>query len=250
MSRKKQHEKLVSVMFAALTCLVLLGGLGLRIASVAASTTGTLGTKTVDINKQTRMDPVTVIKVTVGDQQIQPGVSTAGVRLVRAGTPFQADEDWLNNLSIVIRNRTDKAIVRAEIELFFPDTGDGGPGKPVTAYTITLGQRPESGAFTSDGRKLSRQLDKKPFFFAPEQTFVVQLADYFDEIRSAVEEKTIVSEITRLVIQRTQFFFEDGMRWNDLYGFGIPDPNHPGQFTNMERATYFPGNPAMHLPPE
>jgi hypothetical protein len=247
MFREKHHEKLVSVMLAALACLVLLGGLGLRIAPVAASAPGAL---TVDINKQTRMDPVTVIKVTVGDRQIQPGVSTAGVRLLRAGTPFQADEDWLKNMSIVIMNRTDKAIVRAEIELFFPDTGDGSPGRPVTAYTITLGQRPEIDAFTSDGRKLSRQLDKKPFFFAPEQTFVVQLADYSDEIRSVVEEKTIFSEITRLVIHRTQFFFEDGMRWNDLYGFGVPDPKHPGQFTDMDRATYFPGNPAMHLPPE
>jgi hypothetical protein len=202
------------------------------------------GTKTVDIDTQTKMDPVTVSKVMVGDQQIRTGVSTAGVREVRQGTPFQAGDDWLKNMTIVIRNRTDKAIVRAEIVLLFPDTGDGTPGRPVTAYTITLGQRPEIDAFRSNGQKLSRQLDKKPFFFAPGETLVINVADYVDEIRSIVEAKLLFSQITRVVIERTQFFFEDGMRWNNLYGFGVPNPNHPGQFTNMDRSTYFPGNAA------
>ena len=60
--------------------------------------------------------------MTVEDQWIQPGTS-AGAHEVRAGKPFQADEDWLKNMPIFLKNRTDKVIVRADVQLWFPDTG-------------------------------------------------------------------------------------------------------------------------------
>src|SRR5882724_4117275 len=136
MSYRKQHTKLVAAMFASLACLALSGWLAGRIAPVAAANPGKyLGTKAVYIDRQTRMDPVTIEKVTVGGQQIQPGVST-GPREDKPGTPFQADEDWLKNMSIVLKNRTDKVIVRVEVQLFFPDTGDGSPSRSVTVYTL------------------------------------------------------------------------------------------------------------------
>ena len=136
MSYAKQHTKLVAAMLAWLACLVLSGWFAGRIAPVAAANPGKyLGTKAVYIDRQTRMDPVTIEKVTVGVQRIQPGVST-GPREDKPGTPFQADEDWLKNMSIVLKNRTDKVIVRAEVQLFFPDTADGSPSRSVTAYTL------------------------------------------------------------------------------------------------------------------
>jgi hypothetical protein len=244
----KQHTKLVVGMFASLACLALSGWIGWRIAPVAAATPGTLGTKMVYIDAQYRVDPVTITKVIVGGQQIEPGVSV-GPREDKPGTPFQADEDWLKNMSIFLKNRTDKAIVRAEVQLFFPDTGDGSGARSVTAYTMTLGQLPEIDAFTSHGQKLPPEPDKHPILFAPGQTLVVQVADYIDPIQSFVEQKLSFSQVTRVAIRRLQFYFEDGTRWNDLVGFGIPDPNHPGQFTNMDRNTYFPGNPRQNWPP-
>ena len=42
---------------------------------------------------------------------------------VRAGKPFQTDEDWLKNIPIFLKNRTDKVIVCADVQLWFPDTG-------------------------------------------------------------------------------------------------------------------------------
>lgn len=248
MSYTKQHAKMAAAILAGLAALV---PSGWRIASASAANPErpALGTKTVNITAQTRMDPVIVTKVTVGGEEVQPGVSTAGVREVRPGTPFQADEDWLSKTSISLKNRTDKMIVRAEIQLFFPDTGDGSPSRAVTAHMITIGQRPDIDSFSSRGQKLPPEPDQRPLLLAPGQTLVVHLADYLDEIRSRVEEKLLFTQVTRLVIQRFQFYFVDGMRWSDLEGFGVPDPNHPGQFTNMDRGRYFPGHPSQNWPP-
>jgi hypothetical protein len=98
----------------------------------------------------TRFDAVIITKVTVGDQEIQSGRSTAASELTPVA-PFQADEDWLKNMSIFIKNRTDKEIVYAEVQLIFPDLGDGTEARPVTAYTISVGQRPEWSRYVFDG---------------------------------------------------------------------------------------------------
>jgi hypothetical protein len=245
----KQHTKLVTATLAALSCLVLSEWLGLRIAPIAAANPGkSLGTKMVYVDAQYRVDAVTITKVTVGDQQIQPGMSM-GAREDKPGTPFQADEDWLKNMSIVLKNRTDKVIVRAEVQLWFPDTGDGSSSRPVTAYTITVGQRPEIDSYASNGQKIPPEPGKQPLLFAPGQTLVIHVADHVDAMQSRVEETLPFSQVTRLAIQRLQFYFVDGMRWDDLHGFGVPDPNHPGQFTYMDRNTFFPGDPRNNWPP-
>jgi len=152
-------------------------------------------------------------------------------------------------MSIVLMNRTDKVIVCAELELYFPDTGDGSPFRTVTEHIMTIGRRPDAGSFTSHGQKRPPEPDKQPLLWLPGQTLVVRVGDYVDEIQSTVEQKLLFTQVTRVAIRRLQFYFVDGMRWNDLAGFGIPDPNHPGQFTNMDRNTYFPGNPRENWPP-
>src|ERR1700741_1950897 len=171
---KTHWQKLVSpnrpnmleTLKTALACLALLW-LGSGLAPVAAANPGkSLGTKFGYIDAQYRVDPVIIAKVTVGDQQIQPGLSM-GAREDKPGTPFQADEDWLKNMSIVLKNRTDKVIVRAEVQLFFPDTGDGSSYRPVTAYTMTMGQRPDVASFTSHGQKRPPEPDKKPLLWEP-----------------------------------------------------------------------------------
>jgi hypothetical protein len=229
------------------------GWLAWRIAPVAAATPATLGTKFVYIDAQYRVDPITITKVTVGDQQIQPGMSTAA-RVDQPAMPFQADEDWLKNMSISLLNRTDKVIVRVEIMLFFPDTGNGvtPPGSispAVMVYTMTLGHLPEIDSYSSHGQKLPPEPDKHPILLAPGGTLVIHVGDYIDAMRSRVEETLPFSQVTRVAIRRLRVYFVDGMQWSDLYGFGTPDPNRPGQFAHMDRNRFFPGDPRNNWPP-
>ncbi|HEY3826339.1 MAG TPA: hypothetical protein VGL82_17360, partial [Bryobacteraceae bacterium] len=39
--------------------------------------------------------------------------------------PFEWNEDWLQNTTLYLLNRTNKTIVFGQIGLWFPETGDG-----------------------------------------------------------------------------------------------------------------------------
>jgi hypothetical protein len=209
-------------------------------------TAPTLGTKMVYIDAQYQVDPVTITKVQEGDQTIQPGLST-GSREDKPGAPFQADDDWLKNMSVVLQNRTNQTIVRAEIEVFFLG---GGQSQGVATYFIKLGQRPDAESFTKSGEKRPpEQPSKQPLFFPPGQTLVLHISDYAEAMQALIEAKVPFSEVTRIAFLRERFYFADGMRWDDLVGFGIPDPKHPGQYTNFDRQTYFPGDAEKNWPP-
>lgn len=257
MSYIKQHARLATTTLAGLACLVSSTLLGSRITpGAAANPAQAQRYKTVDIDRQTRMDPVSIERISVDGQVIHPGVSTAAGREVKPGTEFEADEDWLRNMSVVLKNRTDKVIVRAEITLWFPETGDGSRSQIITSYTMALGQRPEIDSFTRHGQKLQPQPDKPPILLAPGQTLVIQAADYIDDIQNMLDEfpgiiagKPPLAQVTKVAINGRQFYFADGMRWTDLDGFAVPDPNHPGQFTNLDRGHYFPGKPSQNWPP-
>lgn len=209
----------------------------------AAGWTATLGTKTVDLDFLiTKFDAVAITKVTVGGQQIQAGLGDAFGKQRKAGRPFEADEDWLRNMSIFLTNRTDKVIVCAEIELLFLDTGDGTtPDRAVTTYTITVGQRPEWSMYFRNGTKRTPDPAWKPLSLAPGKTLEIRVADYIDAIQSLVEERMLFSQLTRVFISRQDVYFEDGMRWDAVArGYYVPEPSHPGHYTKLAD-DFFPG---------
>lgn len=243
-------------LLAAVGCgLISSGWFGRLTPRFAEAAPAVPGNKIVDLDAQFKTDPVTYTKVTFQDQEIQPGMSTGGdEHEVHSGTPFQADENWLKNLSISLLNRTNKKIVRVELDIVFPDTGDGSPSHSVTVYRLWLGQRPEIVSFTRSGRKLPPEPDKQPLSFAPGQTLVLNLANYADGIQTCVEGGCSgigipFAQVNRIAIHRTQFYFADGMCWN-LSGYGFPVLDHPGQFTYKPRGSYFPGgHPSQDWPP-
>lgn len=225
------HTKPIAV--SALTCLLLA-------ALFAAGKS--LGTKAVDIDAfHTRRDAVKITKVTVAGHQVQPGSST-GAREDKPGTPFQADEDWIKTMSISLANRTDKVIVSAQVQIWFPDTGDGTEARPVTVFIMTAGRRPEWAMYHRDGTKMAPDAGK-PLLLAPGKTLELQFAEYLDEIRSVVEEKLPFAQITRVNISRSKFYFEDGTCWDGgSASYLAPDSAHPGHYTKLPD-TYFPGQP-------
>ena len=217
------------------------------VVPVAAANLGYLGTRTVDIDHFiTNFDAVRITKVTVAGQEIHVGLST-GAREDERGTPFQADEDWLKNMIISVKNRTEKVIVCVQIALWFPDIGDGSsPARPATAYTITVGQRPDWSLHYRDGSRIPPEPTKKELSFAPGQTIVIPVADYIDAIQSTVEEKIPFSQVTRVNISRANAYLADGTRWDGAYAaYYVPDPDHPEHDTKLG-PTYFPGKSSQN----
>lgn len=247
--------KFAASLLAALGCvLILCVSFAQRTLTITEAAPPALGAKMVDLDAQLRSEPVIYTKVTFGNQEIQPGIFTGpGDREIYPGTPFQADEHWLRNLSISLLNRTNKEIVRAELDIDFPDMGDGSASRPMVEYRLWLGKRPEIDSFTPRGRKLPPEPDKQRLSFVPGQTLVLYLADYADAMQACVEggcggNGMPFAQLTRIAVRRSQFYFADGMCWN-VSGWGVPDRQHPGQFKYMQRGRYFPGNPSENWPP-
>jgi hypothetical protein len=231
------------LMLAAVGSLTFTIWLGWHVTSAEAAKTGALGTKVVDMIEVQRVwDAVRITKVAVAGQPIGTGLS--GPRgEYRQGPPFQADEDWLKNMTISLNNRTDKPITCAQLRLWFPDTGDGTATRSITNYVIKLGQRPESALHYADGSKIPPD-QMRPLLLTPSETLLVHVGDYIEEIKATVESLGNIqfSQVTRVNIEPTDFYFTDGMRWVG-HTYYTPDPDHPGIYTKLAD-TYFPGSAA------
>lgn len=242
-TKQEKQQKFIAATLTVLVCLIT-GWFGWHSASVAAANSGTLGTKVVDMQEiQNVWDAVRITGVSVGTQQIHTGLSGARGE-IKQGTPFQADEDWLKNMSISLTNRTDKPIVCAQLRLWFPDTGDGTAVRPMTNYAITVGQRPESSLYHADGSKIPPDSTKKALLLAPGETLVIHVGDYIQSIQYTIENlgNMPFAQVTRLNIEPTDFYFSDGMRWVG-HSYYTPDPEHPGKYTKLAD-TYFSGSAA------
>jgi hypothetical protein len=160
--------------------------------------------------------------------------------------PFLAPDDWVQTMTISLKNRTNKTVVYVYVLLGFPEAGDGRT-EPYAAYRIRLGRIPALDAYTRSGRSFYDP-NRKPLSFGPGQTLEIHVGDYIDRIRQVVEKKMYLTMVTKCVIDLSDAYFEDGMCWNGGSGFGVADPDHVGRFKYFERH-YFPGDRTQNWPP-
>jgi hypothetical protein len=229
--------------------LKVVGGIALAFAFLLVPTTQWLkpansaAVKTerqVQIPIGSKMKPVVITKVTLGDTVVQAG----RMATVEPITPFQAGDDWIQNLTIHLYNRTNKTIVFAQVLFGFPETGDGragAAGQPPRAFLLQLGRIPPPAP--SAGHQPT---DWQPISFLPGQTMAIRLGDYIDRIRFQVEPVLPVAAVTQLIIQLNIFYFADGMEYSGN-AFKIHDPQNPGKALHAD-PNYFPGNMNLSWP--
>lgn len=209
-------------------------GLGPALLAVAAIT-AFAGERQVKIKSIPSMrDPVVITRVTVRNRQIQCGVlAQPGGLSFEPVTPFQEDDNWLENTDIYLFNRTVKTIVAGRINLLFPETGT-----PEVMTHLDFGIVP-ANVFLSDGRPFPHQRGEQAVSLGPNQTFVIHVGEYGARLK-AVAEDMHGNGPTQVVITEGSFFFSDGMRWSAPYYYA-PDPHQPGQTQRMD-ALFFPGD--------
>jgi hypothetical protein len=213
------------------------------------------GPKTVSINRLRPVDPLDVSEVLEDGRPVgRTLLSQDDLKWIDKGLPvalpvliqryearpsrwaykFRAGDDWLKDLSLVVRNRTSKNIVYVDVVVGFPETKANGPA---IFDDIEFGRIPANAAFTGSGQRL-RQGSNKPIFLAPSQTMAFSLAAHDGELRRSVEFYRPFSTASLCIIE-FQVYFGDGMKWfAGLYS--MPDPTHPGRFAPMG-FRYFPG---------
>lgn len=194
----------------------------------------------IQVEKQTRMNPALLTKITVGDIEIQPGAGSVPQE-------FQAGGDWLEKTTIFLFNRTTRHIVAVTVSIGFPELGDG-QAQPMPQHTIALGRIPAAIAIDGRSGKPLHQDHLRELLFAPGQTLVIHLADHLDRIREAVESRTNLSLITKAWVSSGSFYFEDGLQWGaGCYRTSLP--GQPGVFRCIRDEEFFPGDPRSNWPP-
>jgi len=194
----------------------------------------------IQIPPARKNEAVVITKITLGDVVVQ------SVRVIKAVgvapdpiTPFQADDDWVQNLTLYLFNRTNQTIVYATVNFSFPETGDGHT-VPRRGYMLNLGRVPPPAAFDRNGKPLRQRPESQPIWFRPGQELAIRLGDYVDRIKTNVEPFMPLAVLTRLNVDLGLVFFADGMQWSGGGGFRALDPQ---TFTWRRLGPdYFPGD--------
>jgi len=205
----------------------------------------------IDCGVAVTNDGVVITRVTVG-HMIVPCMAAPGPPDGRGpyqpAPPFQADDDWLQNVTIYLFNRTNKTIVWAGVQISFPQTGDGlSPSTAQRTYHISLGRRPAVANFNPRTGEPMR-LEGTPLSFAGVGTLAIHLGDHSDQIRNHIQD-VLPGPVTKIRINPGEFIFDDGMSWTPGGHFSVPDQDRPGHWRPMPYE-YFPGNVHANWPPD
>lgn len=200
-------------------------------------------TRRVRLNSKQPDDPARIVLVREGDMDVTPGV-----RPYKSwqGKPFQANDDWVRNLTVTIENLSNKEIVAASLNVYFPETGTGRGDSPVYGDVISLGRRPAMYARTggTNGEKLEPAGTSPPLQILPGRQLVVPLAQYYPEIQGAVEQSLSMSNLTICTIVLEGVFFSDGTMWAQGHEFKKPDPRSPGRYVEITADQFWGRTPS------
>jgi hypothetical protein len=138
------------------------------------------------------------------------------------GEKFEAEGDWLRGVTLRIKNRGDRPIVWARLDVTFPETTATGP---VMLHQIFLGSRPD----------LPQTPGVAPLRLMPKETLEVPLASEYDQIKALIELRHASVELIHEVDLRLgEVLFEDGTLWSGGQLFKRnPDASHPRKWLRL-----------------
>jgi hypothetical protein len=152
---------------------------------------------------------------------------------------FNAGDDWMNDLSFVIKNVSPKKITCIIIFSVLVEApfwqNESQPKLPVLGETQNrVGQRPEHALY-ADGRAFPPDTDA-PFELAQGEEFTMLLEDPKDysALKARIEKKLPVSNVTAMDGGIVSVFFEDGTRWVVGLSRSYSRPaEQPGKWTRI-----------------
>ncbi len=199
--------------------------------------------KTLRVDKPLDGDPVRITKVIEGETDMESDGPEHPNRYVWESS-FYAGDDWLNGLSLVIRNVSKKKIIYVSVACLLYETADWqselvkhqNPQNPLAGQISNrVGRRPEQGLYSGlTGLKRQPDTDKPPFELAPGAEFTVPLEnpEDYQTLKSSVEEKESISAVTACSGGISQIFFDDGTQWQG-HNYLRANPERPGHWIRM-----------------
>lgn len=154
------------------------------------------------------IQPVEIVRTTVKGEDVKLNVKIDG-----------AGDDWLNNLSITVKNVSDKPIIFIRMYLYFPETKATGN---VMFFPIRYGQNPQTPMLA--GQREVLPPDQETTFVLSGQTF--------HRLRTFIEKRHPLNTLNKLSVQIDQVSFEDGTMWTGGDYFR-PDPGNPKKYIRV-----------------
>jgi hypothetical protein len=153
-------------------------------------------------------------------------------------TAFNEDDDWITNLSFVIKNVSPKKITCTIIFSFLAETPfwqeESHPKPPVPGFTQNrIGQRPEHELHSGD-RTFPPDTNAS-FELAPgeEATMPIEDATDYPALKARIEKWMPISTVTAMNGGTLTVYFEDGTRWISAnHSYSRPAPQ-AGKWTKL-----------------
>jgi len=150
---------------------------------------------------------------------------------VRLNKKFEGEGEWLKELNLSLRNKSDKAITFAALHVDFPETKTLGGA--MVMHPVYVGQDPSNNPSPA----------RPPLRLGPGESVEISLAADFELIKRSVETYRPVDQIREVVIRLDRVMFEDGTLYS---GGGLfkrnPDKSSPRKWVLV--SDYPP--PAQH----
>jgi hypothetical protein len=203
-------------------------------------------TKTLLLDMPDSKDPVRIVKVLEGSTELKSNGHQYPDKWAWEAT-FNAGDDWIKDLAIVIKNVSQKKIVYAAAGCLLFETGDWQAEVAKAQQNIPvignagnhIGRRPEQALYSALlGRRVQPDTNA-PLELEPGQEFTMTLEspDAYPTLKSTVEEKMPMSNVAACNGRIGQIFFEDGTQWQG-HRYTRADLNEPGHWIEMSPAEW------------
>jgi hypothetical protein len=112
---------------------------------------------------------------------------------------FEAEGEWLKEVSLKIRNNSKKTIVCIYVGVVFPETG------PAPMTQAKFFGHPTNTAIKPKGQ---------PLELRPGEVLSISLADEYEELKRLVEHRMSIWDINTLTLEINRAYFDDRMMWD------------------------------------
>jgi hypothetical protein len=198
---------------------------GAALLSLCCASAVAQQSKTLLLDRPLGSDPVRVVRAMEGATELKSDGKNFPNRYAWE-TTFSADDDWLKEVSFIIKNVSDKTITYLEVDCNLFETSDwqkelaahSTPANPAFGQANNIvGWRPEHALYSVRlGRTSGPDTDKRPAFeLAPGQQFTISLQDpkTYSLLKSSVEARQSISTINGCDGGLGAIFFADGTQW-------------------------------------
>lgn len=132
-------------------------------------------------------------------------------KVVKFDEKFDADETWLRDITLKVKNKGKKTITYLRLDFTFPETSSSGP---IMLHQLYLGRRFDSPSTNN----------REPLRLLPNQSSEVSLESGFEDIKSLVESREpSIGKINKINVRLGEAMFED----DTLYSGGATFKRNP-----------------------